>query len=118
MASQQQQAKVGCGVLSVGLGSLIAGLYHGLADAKGTPVDPKLENMLLYGPSIVGGIAGAMFANQMYEVNPMLQEKLKEVPYEQRGTALGCSSIVSGVVGCAAANGAGYLIGNWLGKSI
>jgi hypothetical protein len=108
----------GCATSLIGLGSLIAGLYHGLADAKGTPVDPKLENMLLYGPSIVGGITFSIFAKELYENNEMLQAQISQMPYEQRNSAIGCSAVMGGVVGCAAANGVGYIIGNFLGKSV
>ena len=108
----------GCATSLVGLGSLVAGLYHGLADAKGTPIDPHLENMLLYGPSIVGGITFSIFAKELYENNDMLQAQLSQMPYEQRGPAMGCGAIVGGVVGCGVANGVGYFIGNWLGKTL
>jgi hypothetical protein len=106
----------GCAMALVGLGSFVAGIYHGLSDAKGTPMDSHLEQALLYGPSIVGGMTGLIFARQVYEESPQMQDAIANMPPEQRGCALGCGSLAGGAISAGLANGAGYFIGNWLGK--
>lgn len=103
----------GCVNALVGLGSFITGIYHGVRDAKGLPIEPSLDNMLMYGPSIVGAVVGTYVADEMKD-HPMMREKLSEIPPEARGCAVKGQGIIGGAIMMAVANGAGYVVGRYI----
>ena len=112
-----EQRNAGCAMGLTCLGSLAVGVYHGLADSKNMPRDPGIERILIYGPSIVGGITGAIFSKEMYKNNPQAEEKINQLPLEQRASARGCGATMGGVILMGALNGIGYAFGHYvLGK--
>jgi hypothetical protein len=92
----------------IGMGSFVAGLYHGLSDAKGVPMNPGLEDTLMYLPSVVGGFAGTSLPARLKNFLPQPSQQAPE-------GCNGCMGFVSGALVTGAWNVAGYGLGRILG---
>ena len=92
----------------IGMGSFVAGIYHGVSDAKGVPMNPGLENTLTYLPSAVGGFASTSLPARLKNFLPPTSQQLPE------GCG-GCIGFASGALVTGAWNVAGYALGRLLG---
>jgi hypothetical protein len=108
-----QPSGVGCAYGLIGLGSLVAGIYHGMQDAKGISMDNGLHNMLTYAPTVAGAIIGPYMADQMAD-HPMMREQERQVPPEARGCFRKVTGTFTGAIGMSIANGVGYAIGRYI----
>jgi hypothetical protein len=93
----------------IGMGGFIAGIYHGLSDAKGVPMNPSLENTLIALPSIVGGFVGTKLFDRLEGSN-----YLPPIPPEAKGCQP-VAGFIGGAVAVGAWNLAGYGLGRLLG---
>jgi hypothetical protein len=102
------------------LGGIIAGIYHGIHDAKGIPIDPNLENALSYAPAVIGAYIGIGTTSKLL-ADPRIRAQMPQVPAEVEGCQKGCNGL-TGIIGGGAITGAmtyvGYLIGGAIGKNI
>jgi len=96
-----------CLISLINVGSFVAGIYHGLSDAKGVPMSPSLENTLTYLPSVAGGLAATSLPERFKNFLP-------PIPSGAEGCS-GCVGFASGAIVAGAFNGAGYLLGRVLG---
>ena len=97
-----------CLVSLVGLGSFVAGIYHGLSDAKGVFMGPGLEGTLMYLPSVVGGFMGTSMIERFKDFLPKPSQPVPD-------GCNGCVGFVSGAAATGVWNVAGYGLGRLLG---
>ena len=110
----------------MGLISLTAfsgGVYRGVCAINGTPVEPTLENILMWAPSI---IAVPLVYKQIKEMvsDERIKSQIKEqtpsqMPELAEGCTTGYTTIVVPLISAGLVrliHGAGYLVGNLIGR--
>ncbi|MFH1173999.1 MAG: hypothetical protein V1725_02630 [archaeon] len=117
-----QMMSLGCVTSLVSLGALVSGIYQGIADAKGVPIDPSFRTMIKYGPIALNGILGIPMGVANANVPENIDEIVQSNPYVDReqaeGCAKGCSPIITPIIGAGITTGVeylGYLIGQGIG---
>lgn len=117
-------AALGCGGSLILLGSFATGFYWGNSQAMGRPIDSTLENVMRYGPAVLGGLFSVMASTKTMSVPENLEEAVKNAPpgvdtEQAKGCLKGCGPVMSGFIGAAIMSGAtyiGYFLGYTLGK--
>ena len=110
---------IGCASSLLNLGALVGGIYRGMAEAKGMPMDPTTNALIRYGPMAISGALG-ITASQVVGNDGTLDSMIEDAPFEvDKGCYQGCAIIAYPILGATVTAGFeyfGYLIGHTLGK--
>lgn|GEM_PF-2965629 len=86
---------IGCASSLLNLGALVGGIYQGMAEAKGTPMDPTTKALIRYGPIVINGALG-MAASQVIGNDGTLDSMMDDAPFEiDKGCIQLCNHSVS-----------------------
>ena len=107
------------------LGGFVSGVYQGLSEAKGSPIDPGFRSVIRYGPIVLNGLLGFPAAI-IYSSDPStIDDLVSMMPVAERekaeGCIKGCISISYPVLGATFTAGleyVGYLIGKAVGHGV
>ena len=114
-----QMQGIGCVSSLLNLGALVSGIYQGMTDARGMPIDPTTKTLIRYGPIAIGGALG-MAAAQIVGKDGSLDELMADAPVEiEKGCMQGCAVVAYPILSAAVTAGfeyLGYAIGHTLGK--
>lgn len=120
-----QMQALGCVASLVNLGAFVSGVYQGLAESKGVPLDPGLKNIIRYGPVALNGLLGVVGASIISRDEETLDELVSKAPptmdYDQiEGCTKGCLTVGYPVFAAGMTAGleyVGYVIGSSIGSS-
>lgn len=107
----------------IGIGAISAGIYRGYTQAKGILISPGLENMLFYGPEIIGAINGWYTGGELGKIKSFKEEakaKLREAGNSEEQTEAIIPTfsrfigVTSGIIGTSLGNVLGYYAGKMI----
>jgi hypothetical protein len=102
----------------MGLTSIAAfstGIYRGVCTANGTPIDPTLESLLIWGPPALTVPLSYSWGKEVFSD----QRVLDQLPPGTEA-ALGCTTTIAPLISGGLVrliHGAGYVVGNLIGKN-
>lgn len=113
----------GCVNSLVNIGALVSGIYQGMNESKGVPIDPNLKMAIRYGPLVLSGILGVA-AGRVAVKDGTLDQVVANAPYDMdvntaKGCAKGCMTRMYPIIAVATTAGfewLGYVIGHGLSK--
>ena len=112
---------IGCISAIVNLGSLISGIYQGLAEARGTHIDPDTLKLIRWGPITLSGVLGipaAMTMGDRRSIDDMAENMPEGMDRTQlEGCIKGCGPVGFPILGAAINIGFQY-VGYLVGKAI
>ena len=117
--SPKMQA-TGCVTSLINIGALVSGIYQGIYETKGIPMDPNVKSAIKYGPLVLTGMIG--FAARRIAVNDgtidqMVDNAPSSLDPDIARVSAGCITRLYPVINVATTAGFEYL-GYVIGQSI
>jgi len=129
--SPQMQKLTGATGL-VYIGALVSGIYQGVYESKGIPVDPSTTALIRYGPLVVSGILGikmSRIAKEDGSLDDVVEDAVKKTPFtnsmnnneieQAKSNLKGCAPVLYPMAAITVVAGfefVGYIIGRNIGR--